>query len=120
MAIGLGRAIAETAWLTCENERNDFASIGVTFADRTRLRDFIVQRLGATPMAAAAVPCTGQAQALLEGTHTHGSARTIHSFLIARRSSLSLAGEKLSGLHGPHRSDLERNGGLTQPKRDKN
>ena len=83
LAIGLGRAFAETAWLTCENERKDIASIGVTFADRTRLRDFIVQRGGATPMAAAAVPGTGQAQALMEGTHAHSSARTPASCSLA-------------------------------------
>jgi hypothetical protein len=54
-------------WILSEEERQAFARVGLTPVDRKRLRDFIVQREGATPSAAAAAAGFVQAQSLIEG-----------------------------------------------------
>ncbi len=69
--------LAWAAWSTLESERQLFESVGLTSADRTNLRNFIVQREGATPAAVAAVAGSGQAEGLMEGSRARIHTRPI-------------------------------------------
>jgi hypothetical protein len=57
------------------DEEQAFARAGLTSADRARLRDFIVQREGATPAAAARVAGSEWAQEMMEGARSFPSPR---------------------------------------------
>jgi hypothetical protein len=57
-------------WTFDENRRKAFERVGLTPADRMRLRDFIVQREGAAPKAVATVAGDEHAKDLLQGTRS--------------------------------------------------